>query len=187
MAKVRNNVLVRGLSGSFGEQMVIKVDKAGRTIVSNKPEFDENRAFTPAQQTQQERFREAAMYAKDAKDLPVYAVKAQGTPMHPYNAAMADWLRPPEIREIDLSAWTGQPGQTIRIRAVDDVQVTEVTVAITDETEAVLEQGAAVDGEGSWWTYTTTASLNGSAVTAKVLASAKDLPGHSTEMMKSLG
>jgi len=30
MAKVRNNMLVRGLSGAVGEQFVIRKDKAGR-------------------------------------------------------------------------------------------------------------------------------------------------------------
>jgi len=90
MAKVRNNVIVRGLSGSFGEQMVIRIDKAGRTIVSNKPEFDENRVFTSDQQAQQEKFREAVAYAKDVKEEEVYLTKAEGTPMSPYNVAMAD-------------------------------------------------------------------------------------------------
>jgi len=85
MAKVRNNVIVRGLSGAFGDQLVIKIDKAGRTIVANKPEFDENRVFTPAQLEHQEAFREARAYAKDAKDQQVYVEKAAGTPMSPAN------------------------------------------------------------------------------------------------------
>jgi len=57
MAKVRNNVVIRGLSGSFGDQMVIKMDKSRTDHREHKPEFDENREFTPAQQAQQERFR----------------------------------------------------------------------------------------------------------------------------------
>jgi hypothetical protein len=183
MAKVRNNVVVRGLSGSFGDQMVIKIDKAGRTIVSNKPEFDENRVFTPAQQAQQERFREASVYAKDSKDLEVYADKAAGTPKHPYNVALADWMHPPEIKEIDLSEWTGQVGQCIRIQAMDDVQVKQVSVVITDEQDALLEQGAAVkDSDSSWWTYQTQTVVTGNP---KVLVAAEDLPGHITEMVRS--
>jgi hypothetical protein len=131
MAKVRNNVIVRGLSGSFGDQMVIKIDKAGRTIISNKPEFDENRQFTPAQQAQHEKFREARVYASETKDLDVYVAKAEGTPMSSSNIAMADWFHAPEIKEIDLSEWTGQIGQYIRILAMDDVQVAQVSVVIT--------------------------------------------------------
>lgn len=183
MAKVRNNVVVRGLSGSFGDQMIIKIDKAGRTIVSNKPEFDEDRVFTPAQQAQQEKFREASVYAKDAKDLEVYAEKAEGTPMHPYNVALADWLHAPEIKDINLSAWTGEVGQAIRIQAMDDVEVKQVSVVITDEEGAVLERGMATADNGDWWTYRTTATASGNP---KVLVAAEDLPGHITKMTKSL-
>lgn len=184
MAKVRNNVIVRGLSGSFGDQMVIKIDKAGRTIISNKPEFDENRQFTPAQQAQHEKFREARAYAKDAKNLDVYVAKAEGTPMSSSNIAMADWFHAPEIKEIDLSNWTGQAGQYIRILAMDDVQVCQVSVVITDEQDAVLEQGAAVKDDASpWWIYTTTVTVTGNP---KVLVAVEDLPGHITEMTKNL-
>jgi hypothetical protein len=41
MAKVRNNIFVRGLSGSVGDQFVVKQDKNGRTIISNVPTFSE--------------------------------------------------------------------------------------------------------------------------------------------------
>jgi len=184
MAKVRNNVVVRGLSGSFGEQMIIKIDKAGRTIISNKPEFNENRVFTPAQQAQQEKFREGVAYAKETKDLQAYVDKAKGTPMHPYNVALADWFHAPEIKEIDLSDWTGQADQYIRILAMDDVQVAQVSVVITDEQDAVLEQGSAVkDDVSPWWIYTTKTTTAGNP---KVLVSVEDLPGHITEMTKNL-
>jgi len=183
MAKVRNNVMVRGLSGSFGEQMVIRIDKAGRTIVSNKPEFDENRVFTPAQQAQQERFREASIYAKDAKDQVIYKEKAEGTSKTSANVAMADWFHAPEIKEIDLSEWAGQAGQCIRVRALDDVQVQKVSVVITDENDMVLEQGLADAEDGGWWIYQTTGSAAGNP---KVLVAAEDLPGHITEMTKNL-
>ena len=103
--------------------------------------------------------------------------------MSPANIALADWFHLPEIKEIDLSAWTGQPGQSIRIRALDDVQVTEVTVTIADETDAILEQGAAVAGDNSWWTYTTTQTAGRSV--SQVLVSVKDLPGHITQMTQN--
>ena len=183
MAKVRNNIVIRGLSGSFGEQMVIRIDKAGRTIVCNKPEYDENREFTPAQLAHQQKFREAVVYAKDAKAQPIYVAKAEGTPMQPYNVALADFLHAPEVKEIDLSAWTGASGQQIRIRAMDDVQVTQVTVVITDEDDVVLEQGAAVEEDGGWWTYTTTTLIG--ETTPKVIVSVKDLPGHIAQMTKN--
>ena len=179
MARVSDNVMVRGLRGLFGDQIVIRIDKAGRTIVSTKPEFDEDRVFTPAQRAQQERFRAARAYARGAKNLEVYQAKAQGTPQTPSNIAMTDWFHPPEIREIDLSAWTGESGQLIGICAMDDVQVTQVRVAIMSESGVVLEQGAASDDTvAGWWTYRTTTSVTGNI---KVLVSAEDLPGHITQ------
>ncbi len=179
MAKVRNNIFVRGLSGSLGEQFVIKQDKAGRTIVSVSPTFDPNRTYSEAQITQQNQFREAAAYAKDAKNEEVYVEKAIGTPMTSSNVAMADWFHAPEILELDVSAWHGEIGQIIRIKAVDDIQVTQVNVIITDGTGVVSEQGQAVRADGLWWTYTTTAV----AVNAtRVVVTALDLPGHIAEM-----
>jgi hypothetical protein len=178
MAKVQNNVIARGVVGSFGDQLVLKRDKAGRTILSNRPHFRADRVFTPAQRAQQERFRAARAYAREAKNLEVYQVKAAGTPQTPSNIAMRDWFHLPEIREIDLANWTGQAGQVICIRAVDDVQVRQVSVVILDENNAELEQGPArPDGSGNW-VYQTTATASGRA---NVLVHAEDLPGHVTE------
>ncbi|RPI92372.1 MAG: hypothetical protein EHM40_13195 [Chloroflexi bacterium] len=183
MAKVHNNVLVRGLKGLLGDQLVLKTDKAGRTIVSNKPVFASDRVFTPAQRTQQERFRLARAYARSAKDLEIYKAKAEGTPRTPSNIAMMDWFHPPEVREIDLSEWTGQARQPIRIRAVDDVQVKQVSVVIMNEHDAVLEQGPATVEDDGWWTYQTRTTVAGKS---KVLVAAEDLPGHVTQTVKSL-
>jgi hypothetical protein len=175
MAKVRNNIIIQGLSGSLGEQLVIKQDKAGRTIVGVSPTFDPNRTYSEAQLTHQDQFREAAAYAKDTKDQEAYVEKAVGTPMTSYNVAMADWFHAPEILELDVSAWHGEAGQVIRIKAVDDIQVTQVNVVITDSTGAALEQGQAVRADGLWWDYTTTATAPEGP---RVVATARDLPGH---------
>ncbi|HNE68313.1 MAG TPA: hypothetical protein PLE39_08030 [Anaerolineales bacterium] len=175
MAKVRNNIIIQGLSGSLGDQLVIKQDKAGRTIVAVPPSVDPNRTFSAAQLERQEKFRDASVYAKGAKDEEVYVEKAKGTPQTPSNVAMADWFHAPEVKEIDTEAWSGQAGQVIRIQAVDDVQVTQVNVVITDAEDAVMEQGAAVRAEGAWWAYTTTASVTGEA---KIVVTARDLPGN---------
>ncbi len=175
MAKVRNNIIIQGLSGSLGDQLVIKQDKAGRTIVAVPPSTDPNRVFTEAELERQGKFRDASVYAKGAKSESVYVEKAEGTPMNPYNVAIADWFHAPEVTEIDTEAWSGQAGQVIRIQAVDNVQVTQVNVVITDAENAVVEQGAAVRAEGAWWAYTTTATVAGEV---KIVVTARDLPGN---------
>ncbi len=179
MAKVRQNIVVQGLSGSLGDQLTIRQDKAGRTIISAKRTLNPNQVFSDAQKLHQQAFREAAAYAQSAKDLPVYALKAAGTPLNPYNAAVADWFHAPEILDVDLRGWSGQAGQVIRVKAIDDVQVTQVTVAISTESDTLIEQGAATRADGLWWQYITAAAGG-----LKVLVSAQDLPGHVAEMTR---
>jgi len=157
MAKVRKNMAMQGLTGMLGDQFLVRTDKAGRTIVSSRPTFKDNRAFSAVQVTHQESFRDATTYAKGAKGLEVYAKKAAGTPLNSYNVAVGDWFNPPEVKEVDMSAWDGTAGKTIRILAVDDVQVSQVEVSILDARGDVLEHGPAAPAEGAWWTYTTTA------------------------------
>ena len=176
MAKVERNIVINGLRGRLGEQLVIKRDRAGHTIVSLKPTFREDREFSEMQKAQQGAFKEAVVYAKTAaKTVPIYAEKAEGTNRAAYNIAIADWLHPPEIGEIDLSGWTGQAGEPIRIKALDDVKVMEVMVLIVDEADGLIEQGEAEQTDGLWWTYTTRQAASGQA---KVIVIARDLPGN---------
>ena len=52
---------------------------------------------------------------------------------------------------------------------MDYVQVKQVTVVVTDESNTVLEEGTAVSTDGLWWSYTTTKAASG---TPKVMVSA---------------
>ncbi len=80
MARVRKNMAMQGLTGLLGDQLLLRTDKAGRTIVGARPTFNEGQVFTPAQVSHHEDFRAAVTYAKGAKGLEVYAKKAAGTP-----------------------------------------------------------------------------------------------------------
>ncbi len=179
MAKVANNILVRGLSGSLGKQLVLKRGRNG-TIVSKFPVFDENRTFTEAQVKRQSKFREAVAYAKYAKGLEIYIEKAKLTNRLPYHVAISDFSNPPEIREVDVSSWNGGIGQVIRVMAVDDVLVTQVKVSILDDAGTVLEEGEAVQDGDAWWSYVTTAAARSGA---RVLVTVRDLPGNVVEMI----
>jgi hypothetical protein len=72
MAIVSNNLLVRGLSGNLGDQFVVRTDKNGRTIVSAKTNFENEREYSQAQLIQQQVFREAVAYAKAMKGEEIY-------------------------------------------------------------------------------------------------------------------
>ncbi len=177
MAKVRKNIIIEGLSGSLGDQLVIKIGKGGQTIISTAPKFPADRTFTEAQTAHQEKFREGAAYAKDAaKKEPLYEEKAAGTPQTAYNVAMADFMHPPEIVQVDVSGYTGKVGETIRAQVQDDVKVKSVKVVIASEQDQLIEQGTATPGDGLWWNYTTTA--NATSDNVNVVVHAWDLPGH---------
>lgn len=182
MAQVRNNIVIQGLSGSLGNQLIIKQSRSGRTIVSAKPMFKPNRIFSDAQKSQQVAFREATSYAQAVKNNPIYIQKAERLGVTPYNLAVADWFHAPEILEVNLDEWSGQAGQVICVSAVDDVQVNQIRVSILDANDAVLEQGNATQIDGVWWQYTT---QMGAGSSAKVLVSAQDLPGHITTITKA--
>ena len=186
MAQVYNNIFVRGLTGSVGDQFVIRKTKSGRTIIANKPMFDESREFTENQMAQQEAFRMAIVYAKSAKNQPLYKELAKGTDASAYNLAVSDWFGQPEVLEIDTNGWTGQSGHTIHIKAQDDTKVTRVSVIIHNN-GTVLEQGEAVPSEydGLMWSYTTTTDIN-SAPGVLLDANAYDLPGNFGALSVSL-
>jgi hypothetical protein len=182
MAKTKNNIFVRHLSGSVGDQFVIRKGRGGETIISNMPTFSEDRIFSQNQLDQQEAFRQANVYAQSVKNEELYIKKAAGTSMTPFNAAVADYFKEPKILEIDANEWQGNPGKAIWVQATDDTLVTEVYVTIRDEHGAVLEEGNAERAAGLWWTYTAHTQVPMEPL-PHVLATAYDRPGNSAEMV----
>ncbi|MCJ2557051.1 MAG: hypothetical protein LN415_08120 [Candidatus Thermoplasmatota archaeon] len=142
---VRGNILLRFISGKLGG-LVGRMWK-GRPYLSKAPTFPKNRKFSKMQMEHQERFQDAAAYAKgairDEASAGLYAVLAEKYRLTSYNVALRDFFRAPKVREIDASSYTGKRGEEIVIRAVDDVEVLRVHVIIRKNGE-VLEEGDAV-------------------------------------------
>ncbi len=91
---------------------------------------------------------------------------------------LGDFLNAPVVDQIDVSAYNGKAGDTLRITASDDFEVAGVEVAIHDTGGAVLEHGAATAADGHW-NYVTTADLPpGQPISIEVTAT--DRPGHKT-------
>jgi hypothetical protein len=178
MAEVFDNIVLSGLRGSLGGKLVLRRGRRGQTIVSAKPVFAPNREFSAAQKAHQQAFREATTYAKSARRENVYLARAEKTGQTPYNVAVADWFNKPEILELDVSGWNGQAGKPIRIKAIDDVQVTRVSIVVTDGNGTVCEQGNAQPDDAAWWTYMTTRSANGNRY---LEVTALDLPGNKAQ------
>lgn len=165
MAKVIDNVIVQGLSGQLGGQIVMRRLRDGRTIVCKSPDFS-SRKLSESQKEHHRRVKAASQYARSAsRSNPIYARLAEGTMKNAYNVAFGDWFNPPVIRQL------GWYGTAVRIWATDDVQVAGIQVSVLDEDGKVLEQGEAVQGRGDWWEYVP--SIHG-----RIVVAARDLPGN---------
>lgn len=182
MASVSLNPVLETLSGKIGDLVFRRFQD--ETVVSRSPRTTD-RPPTAGQAAQRESFRRAVLYGRavmaDAGTKAVYEAAAKATGRQIFATMVSDYLNAPAVEQVDLSAYTGQAGETLRIRASDDFTVAAIAVRILDTAGQALESGAAVKaGDGSPdWEYRTTATLTpGQAVSIEVTAT--DRPGHKT-------
>jgi hypothetical protein len=187
MSNTNKNVVVRALKGKFADQVVFKKSN-GHSIMANVPSKTTKQA-TVAQLRIRDEFRMAANYAKHAITNPQLLTLYQSLArngQNAYSAALADFLTPPKVTTLDVSAYKGMLGGIIAVRAVDAYSVKEVNVSIKAADGSVLETGPAVlDSNGNFWCYTATKDANPVAGTI-VTAIAKDNPGNSGTMSVTL-
>ena len=131
-------------------------------------------------------FERQTTYANFAQTQEAYVDQAKANGATAYSIAVTDWSGAPDVLEIDVDDWTGEIGQTIRVKARDNVMVARVSVVIRDAEENVLEMGEAVQSEAGsdWWDYTTK-SLVPMSPFPIVEAIAQDLPGNSDSFVIS--
>lgn len=187
MRQDRNSIM-RGSSGALGDELVFR-QRAGKTIISLPPVFEPGEP-TAKQQAVREKFREAIRYTKIALSTPgvkeAYQAKA-GAGISAHNLAFADFFKAPVVTEIDISNYSGSPGDTIRVLATDDFKVQAVRVSILNAAGTVVEEGAAIAApEGKdFWIYTATVA-NAAPAGGKVSVQASDLPGNVTTAEQAL-
>jgi hypothetical protein len=186
MAKQKGNVVTHGLSGKVGDLLVFR-QRDGQTIVSKIPE--QSKTVSEKQKAQRHRFRQAVIYARSAVEDPetkeIYDAVAAKKGKTPFIAAVADFLGVPEIEHIDLSRYTGQQGDTIRLEVSDDTMVKYVHVSIIKSDGSLLEEGEAKpDVSGYVWTYIATQN-NSDLSGDKIVVSVSDLPGNVVEESKT--
>lgn len=157
MANIYRNFYRRGIGEIREEGFVIHQTDSGKNLLINKPLFDDNLTYTETQDVHQAMLREAGTYASFAGTNEAYLRKARETGATSYYMALADWFGAPRVLEINVDDWTGKPGETICVKARDNMIVAKVDVVIRDAQGNVLEIGKAVPVEtGSpWWRYTT--------------------------------
>nr|WP_314290386.1 hypothetical protein [uncultured Capnocytophaga sp.] len=186
MAESKDNVITHGLSGKVGD-MIVFSQRNGKTIVSKVPK---KRVVTSERVKEHNaKFQQAVIYAKTILKDPAmkeaYQLEAnKKVGLTAYNVAVADLFNAPEIKEIDLSRYTGQIGDPIKIRAYDDFKVKSVTVHIYNSDGSLLEEGSASEQDGVWIYIATLA--NSSLSGDKIIIRASDYPNNITEKEKIL-
>ncbi|WP_207420601.1 hypothetical protein [Desertivirga brevis] len=181
--KVENNDLVWGSSGRIGDMLVFK-QQAGKTIIAKRPK----KRQTPPSEGQiviNERFSEAVQYAlgviKDADRKAVYQAKTRPG-VSAYNLALSDYCKAPEIKKTDLSRYSGNTGEQIVIRAIDDFMVKTVRVEILNANQDQIEEGEAILSENNLdWAYTTSAE-NPDLLSSIIRVRVYDIPGNLASM-----
>jgi len=179
MAKVKVNPIIEMIHGKVGD-LVFK--RYGDEVVLSRVPDMEGREATEAQQATRDRFRQAALYGKmvmaDPETKAIYenVAAAKGKPV--FSLTVADFFNAPSVDEVDLSAYSGKVGDIIRIRAHDDFDVTDVSVAIMNSAGEAVESGSATEkpANSGVWIYAATQAL-APGTTVRILVTAKDRPG----------
>src|SRR5215216_6499335 len=156
MTKVFLQPGLRGLSGGMGD-WVYSLRK-GKTVLGMKA--IRNGEPSQAQMAHQERFKEAVSFAKLALADPAlqafYGPIAEQREITVYALAIGDFLKRPEFKYVDLDQYKGQVGDTIEIKAVDDIGLAYVDVKLVSQQGTPIESGSAVEvgASSGMWTYT---------------------------------
>jgi hypothetical protein len=154
MAKANNNVITRNYSGKVGNIILRMV--GGLSVISAYPDYSRVK-WSKKQNENRKQFRKASIWSKKILMKPgmleFYKGKAKAR-QNASNMAISDYLLNPEIREIDVSKYKGQVGNTIKVSAYDKYKVASVIVMILNATGFVLETGMASEypysGSGVW-------------------------------------
>jgi hypothetical protein len=177
MALVKLNPIIARLSGKVGE-FVFRT-YGTKVVLSRRPSGPAGPP-SEAQLAQRERFRAATSYGKAALADPdaraFYEALAAKRHKPILSITIADFLNVPVVDEIDAGAYTGATGDSILVRAHDDVEVAEVLVSLTDSVGVELESGPAVLDEWRWRYEAQTDVPSGMDVT--IMVRAFDRPGN---------
>ncbi|RWU10571.1 hypothetical protein [Pedobacter chitinilyticus] len=179
MAISKNNPIVDGASGRFGNNLVFR-KRGNRTVMAVRPSVSE-RVPTEDQMTQRFLFMEASFYAKSVLENPVlkaaYQAKAKEG-QSAYNVAFKDYLTAPILHKLDWSKYTGELGSTLTGRITDVLAVTTVKMSLFDVNDVLIEEGLAVQSELKLdWVYTATVAHT-PVVGTRILVQMTDTPGN---------
>ena len=174
---------MKGASGMLGNVVVFREQKNGKLIMANRPKKRDT--LTDQQKLQKSKFLQAVQYAKAQVADPVskaeYETGMTDNLISAYSVALTDYLRGPEILEVNTSGYLGQIGDKLLLNVFDNFKVTSVVVEIRTALDVLLEKEAAIQDAINplLWMYTTTEPNNVLPGT-KIFVRAYDKPGNVT-------
>ena len=185
------NALTQGISGKVGGLVFRQQADGSPAVIAAAPK-PQNRKPRRREAENQQRFKEAAAFGnqvmRDRVLRPLYAARQTAKLRSPYHVALADARNPPQVEDYAAPPLPLAPGQTLRVRATDDFEVTRVWVRLEAPDGTLLEEGEAVAAAATnlngWWHYAVQGTVGaGSAL----MATAFDRPGNATSVRRELG
>jgi hypothetical protein len=170
MAKIRNDILLQGLSSTTGQGLTAERNEAGRPILSIPLTVDERHLVA------------RAMAQSHLAAFMAYHGIAETTDAAPGVESIVravDMFHGWEICAVDPSDWHGEASGVIRLHTR---HASDPIVVITDCEGRVIEQGAATVTDGGVWTYTTSTTA---PQDPHLIVTARDLPAHLEEVWLS--
>jgi hypothetical protein len=158
MARSKNNILTKGLSGMVGKQIVFRTWN-GKTFISVAPKKPKKQS--PIQKENRTKFKRATVYAKSMMKDPIkkaeYKEIARKLQLpNAYTAAITDYMRNPQIEELDIANYSGKAEEEIKVTvSKKGFEIQEVEVIVVDKNGEVIEEGKAKKGAGTEWIYRT--------------------------------
>jgi hypothetical protein len=183
MAKSKNNILTKGLSGMIGKQIVFR-SWNGKTFISVAPKKPKKQSLI--QKENRSKFKRATIFAKSMMKDPVKKAEYIGIAKklqlpNAYTAAITDYMRNPQIEALDLASYTGKANEEIKVTvSKKNFDIHEVEVVIVDSHGDVIEKGKAKKGLLTEWIYKTTKDIDKQEKTV-FLVRARDRAGNITE------
>lgn len=177
--KVTLNRSIESLSGKLDDWVYRRV--GDQVIVAARADPTTKKASSK-QQAGRQRFADARAYAKevmaDPRKREIYIRLGKLTGRQPDKLLTSDFLTPPQIARVDLTAYHGRAGDPIYVLAFDDIEVVSVEVALQNAAGATWETGAARIDHGVWCYRTHAAAPAGERIS--VVVTARDRPGNAT-------
>jgi hypothetical protein len=162
MATIRSNAVARAFSGSIGH--IVFRQLRGKPVISSKPARQEKQSTL--QRENRLRFRYAAAWAKgqmrDENKKAYYWRMAKKLKLpNAYTAAVSDYMRKGEIKEVDTLQYKGNAGDVIKMKiSKKDFPVNKVNMLFRDASGNIIENGFAIRKKKNLFIYKAMKNIN---------------------------